>query len=115
MSLSLGTLREVSAKRGVEWMGKPNDDGSDLSFCAIELAGETGEALNAIKKYLRAQKGVAGGVLDVHPIAEELADIVICVDRVAESLKIDLSKAIVQKFNKTSDKYGLSTKLNVNS
>lgn len=111
MSLTFDELRQASAKRGIEWMGKPNDDGSDLSFCLVELGGETGEALNAGKKLLRARKGVVGGVSSKEPLAEELADVVICAERCAESEGIDLGEAVRRKFNKTSDKYGLTTKL----
>jgi NTP pyrophosphatase (non-canonical NTP hydrolase) len=114
MSLTFKKLRTANTKRGIEWMGGPNTI-EDLLFNATELGGEAGEVLNAVKKLSRFMKGVKGGVPVVESkqaIAEELADVIICCDRVAESLHIDLAEAVVHKFNKTSDKYGLSTKLN---
>lgn len=46
---------------------------------------------------------------DTKPIAKELADIIICVDRVAECFDIDLYEATVDKFNETSKKHGFNT------
>jgi NTP pyrophosphatase (non-canonical NTP hydrolase) len=59
----------------MEWLHKPS---LSLDFHLIELFGETGEALNCVKKLLRAKEGIAGGVTDTGALAEELADVVIC-------------------------------------
>lgn len=107
--LSLETLREVNAERGIQWNGGKPSTIDDLAFRAMELGGETGEALNVCKKLVRTLNGWVGGVTldEAKPqIADELADVIICVDRVAEVLGIDLSAAIVEKFNKTSRKHG---------
>lgn len=42
-------------------------------------------------------------------MAEELADAIICIDLIAMQAGISLNKAVVDKFNATSDKYGLAT------
>ncbi len=113
MSLTFDELHAASAKRGIEWMGGPATL-EDLSFTAVELGGETGEALDAVKKFLRWLKKARGGVgpQESHQaIAEELADVVISAQRVAEAMGIDLGAAVVAKFNVTSEKYGLSVKL----
>lgn len=107
--LTLETLREVNAQRGIQWNGGHASTLDDLAFRAMELGGETGEALNVCKKLVRTLNGWVGGVTleDARPqIADELADVIICVDRVAEVLGIDLSEAVVEKFNKTSRKHG---------
>jgi hypothetical protein len=44
-------------------------------------------------------------------MAEEMADVLICLDLLAMSEGIDLGAATVAKFNATSEKYGLSIKL----
>lgn len=111
--LTFKELREANARRGIEWMGEPNGL-DDLSFTAIELGGEAGEALDAVKKLLRHLKGVKGGVpmqQSLIDIGDELADVIISADRVAESLGIDLGLSVIRKFNKTSTKQGLSTTL----
>lgn len=109
MKLTFQKLRDVNAARGAQWDGKPAHI-DDLSFRAMELGGETGEALNVAKKLVRRLTGRVGGIpLDEakEALAEELADVVICADRVAEVLGIDLEAATIAKFNKTSRKHGL--------
>lgn len=123
MRLTFQKLREVSAARGAQWDGKPAHI-DDLSFRAMELGGESGEAAEAMlelqavvgksqnvaKKLVRHLTGRVGG-MDMETaraaLAEELADVVICADRVAEVLGIDLEAATISKFNKTSRKHGL--------
>src|SRR5689334_8392069 len=98
MELTLQQLREANVRRSIEWMGAaPND--TDLMFCAVELGGETGEALNVIKKLERFRLGVKGGVNDLQALCDELADVIICVDRVGAAMNIDLSAAVRHKFN----------------
>ena len=117
MQLTFQQLRDANARRGIEWMGSPADP-RDLLFTSVELAGEVGEACNIVKKLERHRAGVAGGISGPdahHALAEELADVVICADRVAECLGIDLGAMIVDKFNKTSKKHGLSVRLDAPS
>lgn len=108
MSDLLQTLRRANQLRNKEW---DPDEVLDEAFFAVELAGETGEACNVVKKIIRQSLGLPGSRSDVNMLAEELADVVIVVDLLANCFNIDLSKAIVEKFNKTSDKIGLSVKL----
>lgn len=82
-----------------------------LSFRGNELAGETGEACNVLKKMDRHIHLLPGGKWDRDHLIEELADVIICVDLIAMDLDVDLGPAIKAKFNKTSDKLGLETKL----
>lgn len=82
-----------------------------LSFRGNELAGETGEACNIIKKLERERMGQVGSRSTADALAEEIADVVICADLIAMEAGFDLSEAVRRKFNKTSEKYGLSTRL----
>jgi NTP pyrophosphatase (non-canonical NTP hydrolase) len=106
--MDLTTLRNANRQRHVEW-AKGND--IPLSFRGLELAGEAGEACNELKKLERFRMGMVGGKEDIHGLREELADVLICVDLIAMDLDIDLGDALMAKFNKTSEKYGLATKL----
>lgn len=108
--LSFDGLRSANSIRSVEWMGNVPDR-SDLLFASNELAGETGEACNKVKKIERHRRGIVGGVDDFRGLAEELADVVICADRVAAVAGIDLGLEVHLKFNSTSEKYSLVTKL----
>lgn len=106
--MDLKTLRIANTDRQREWDG---GNRIDLAFRAIELAGECGEACNIIKKLIRRKLGLRGSQASVSDLADELADIVICVDLIAMGEGIDLSEAIRRKFNLTSDNNGLTVKL----
>lgn len=52
-TITFASLREANVARQAAWCAD-GDPVPDLSFRGIELAGETGEALNVIKKLERA-------------------------------------------------------------
>jgi len=123
MNLSFEQLRQANIARGAQWDRKAAHI-DDLAFRAMELGGEAGEAVEAMlcmlksvgkaqnvaKKLVRDLEGRAGGMkMDEAraALAEELGDVVICADRVAEVLGINLGAATLAKFNKTSRKHGL--------
>lgn len=102
------TLRAANIVRQQEW-----DPASkiSLSYRGNELAGEVGEACNVIKKLERARLGIRGTTATFEQLAEELADVVICADLIAMAEGIDLNDAVRRKFNATSEKYGLKTRM----
>lgn len=102
------TLRAANEARHVEWTA---GNEISLSFRGNELAGETGEACNVIKKLERERMGIRGSRASKEQLAEELADVVICADLIAMDAGIDLEAAVRQKFNATSEKIGLKTRL----
>ena len=106
--MDLQELRDANEKRHIEWA-----NGADipLSFRGLELAGEAGEVCNELKKIERTRRGMVGGKVGTQDVQEELADVLVCVDLIAMDLGIDLGEALRAKFNKTSEKYGLVTKL----
>lgn len=106
--LQLEALRAANIARQAEWCP---DQVPDLSFRGNELAGETGEACNIIKKLERERHGWAGSRATLDQLAQELADVIICVDLVAQQTGIDLWPAVVSKFNDTSETRGLKTML----
>lgn len=102
------SLRNANKARQKEW-----DAGKqiDASYRGNELAGEVGEACNVIKKLERERMGIRGSRDTVDHLAEELADVVICTDLIATAYGIDLDAAVARKFNATSEKVGLKTRL----
>ena len=62
------------------------------------MAGEAGEVCNFTKKLRR------GDAVLFSSIEDEIADVIIYADLLAASLKIDLKKAITNKFNSVSRK-----------
>ncbi len=78
------------------------------------LAGEAGELCNVLKKVKREQDGIAGSRIEgdgQKAIADELADVIIYADLLAQHCGIDLASAIASKFNETSAKVGYNRAL----
>jgi NTP pyrophosphatase (non-canonical NTP hydrolase) len=101
------TLRAANVARDKEW----GAGAVTPSFRGVELAGEVGEACNVVKKLERERLGLRGSRDTVEHLAEELADVVICADLIAMDFGIDLDAAVRAKFNATSEKVGLKTRL----
>ena len=110
-------LRDANLARQAIWAG---GKAMDLSFRGMELAGEVGELLNKVKKLVRFYKGIQGnrytdsGDIEMDlkkDIADELADVIICTDLLAMDMDIDLRRAVMAKFNATSDKHKMNVKL----
>lgn len=90
-ALTFPRLRQANATRAKEWTKGHESD--DLAFRTLELFGECGELVNVIKKLSRSGMNAAGALTPdaaKKQAYNELADVVICVDRVAERLDIDL-------------------------
>lgn len=60
MSIDFKQLRIANIARQAEWQG---NERADLAFRALEVADEAGELMGAIKKVVRAQRGIAGSTL----------------------------------------------------
>lgn len=104
----LNALRGANETRQREW---DPTDAITLEYRGNELAGEVGEACNVLKKIARERLGLRGSRATIEQLAEELADVVICVDLIAMQAGINLAEAVQNKFNATSEKYGLKTRL----
>ncbi|WIY70802.1 MazG-like family protein [Aquidulcibacter paucihalophilus] len=104
------TLRSANVARQLEW---DSEGRIDAAYRGNELAGEVGEACNVIKKLERERRGIRGSRATVAELADELADVIICVDLIAMQYGIDLEAAVARKFNATSEKVGLATRLNL--
>jgi NTP pyrophosphatase (non-canonical NTP hydrolase) len=116
--LTFQELSKANADRQKEWVG---GDKIDLTFIGLEIGEEAGEVQGALKKIIRAQKGIAGnhhaeGNQDriikrilIPKLESELGDLVINASRLANAVGIDLSKCIREKFNATSEKLKMET------
>lgn len=105
---SLQELRIANYTRQQLWDTKNE---LTLAFRGNELAGEVGEACNIIKKLERERLGIRGSRATKEELADELADVIICVDLICMHLNISLAQAVKDKFNMTSDKMGFEVKL----
>ncbi len=108
MEISIEKLQQAHVARQEEWCP---DMKPDLSFRGNEMGGECGEAQNVIKKLERERHGWRGSRDTVEHLGEELADVghtaVLC----AITAGIDLAPFVARKFDDTSEKNGLRTRL----
>ena len=104
----LARLRAANQSRQEDWMsdGKP-----DLLYDATELAGEAGELCNIAKKLEREARGMPGSRVSPEAFAEECADVLICLDKLAAHYGVDLEAATTAKFDATSEKFGFLQRL----
>ena len=81
-----------------------------LSDWMTALTGEVGEAANVIKKLNRIRDGIPGNSETTEQLwamlAEELADVQIYLDLIAQAAGFDLETIRDAKFDKTSKKIG---------
>lgn len=106
--ISLPQLRHANILRDLK--GDPAGKVT-LLYRSTELAGEAGEVSNVVKKLSREALGMVGSRDTKEHLAEEIADVVICADLLAMHEGIDLSAAIISKFNQTSCNLGFSVML----
>jgi NTP pyrophosphatase (non-canonical NTP hydrolase) len=119
-TLSLRTITEISVLRCNRWHHHDTVPwvGADWSNA---MAGECGEACNAVKKLRRLETMTMGahngGETDretlVAKLAEELADTFLYGVLVAAYYDIDLTAAIVEKFNLVSEESAFPERLSV--
>ncbi len=109
--MKFSDLRAANVTRQKEW---PGNDQADIAFRGLEVAGEFGEVAEALKKYLRGQRGIKGTTATLDNVASEMADSIIALDLLADLMGIDLGEAVARKFNATSEKYGLKTRIAAN-
>lgn len=85
-------------------------DSWSLSDWMTATMGELGEAANIVKKLNRVRDGIPGNTEDAETLrsrlAEELADIAIYLDLMAQAAGFDLETIREEKFRKTSRKIG---------
>ena len=71
-------LRDANTERQKEW--DAGGYANNPEWRMNELAGETGEVCNVLKKLHRERCGVIGSRATKDDLADELADVVICID-----------------------------------
>lgn len=109
--ISFELLRNANRARHGEWWTGDGAQALSLSFRAAEFAGKAGEVCNVVKKLERERMGIKGSRATLRDLADELADAVICADLIAMDAGINLAEAVVRKFNATSEKVGLQTRM----
>ena len=107
-------IMEALRQRAVEWNATQpagTQGKIDLTFRALELAGELGEACNIAKKIARERLGLRGKRATKEQLAYELGDAMICVLNICIDEDIDPEKAIITAFNNKSEEMGFKTRI----
>lgn len=111
---SMSHISIVNLKRALRWHPQGLNSWS-LSDWYTALAGESGEAGNVIKKLNRVRDGIVGNKESPEQLeqmlADELADVYLYLDLLAQAAKIDLPTAIERKFNAVSERHGFPERL----
>lgn len=101
-------LALACAERSAAWVAASGQQIElPLSYWGNEMAGETGEACNVIKKLERERYGMPGSRAGLADLASELADVIITATNAANAAGINLTAEVSKKFNETSRKVGL--------
>ncbi len=94
MTVDFVTLRAANLLRQTEWKGAGQ---ADIAFRALEVADECGEVAGAVKKLLRAQRGICGSTVTLEDIADEIGDTIISIDLLACELGLPELQHVVDE------------------
>lgn len=104
----LKRLREANVSRGQIWKYTGTDEDT---FLSNELAGEVGEVAGAAKKLHRYKYGIVGNKETFDELAtnlrEEIGDVMICLDRLANYYGVDIEEVTRDKFDSKSKEVGI--------
>lgn len=113
-SMTFMTFRNTNIARKERWHAGATRPWNGPDW-GNELAGETGELCNLIKKEQRQRDGIPQYNYDVGAsalaIAKEIGDVVICAELIAEFYGMSLEDCVRYAFNKTSEKNGFPERL----
>lgn len=108
--MNLDKFNELNWQRAQLWH---KDKAWSLSDWMTATLGELGEAANVVKKLNRIRDGLAGNKEGVTEqtlradLADEIADTFIYLSLFATAANINLSEAVVSKYNRTSQRLGM--------
>lgn len=114
--LTFNTLRQANVARLPEFKNRHGEpahsqpDGGDWSDAQWlqAVVGELGEYANLRKKL---DRGDISGEDAKRALADELADVMIYLDILAFRLGIDLGAAVMEKWNRTSERVGSNLRI----
>jgi NTP pyrophosphatase (non-canonical NTP hydrolase) len=136
MMINFDTLRVVNVSRlerwhgddaswtGADWSNAMSGESGEMMEAALEATSAmvrvgvaTGTVANTIKKVRRHETGLGTSYNTpelaplIAKLAEEIADVVIYADLLANHYGIDMGKAVLEKFNKVSIGNGFPERL----
>ncbi len=112
-------ISKANRARCTRWHEHDNGDWSGADW-SNAVCGEVGEMANVVKKIRRYETGVARVDEEMSAfrlrelmadLAEEMADVFLYLDLLADHYGVDLPKSIVDKFNRVSIERGYPDRL----
>lgn len=98
---SIEEIRAAASVDSLAWFPQVHRDSDHfLAHSALGLAGETGEAVDVIKKWHR------GGELNVDALGSELADVLIYLLHICTATGIDLEAEYEKKRARNDERFG---------
>lgn len=116
--MNLETISKINLVRALIWHKGGLDEWSAADW-SNAMAGEAGEVCNAVKKLRRLEcgivqaKGPATREAAIAEIATEIGDTFLYLDLLAARLGIDFAAAIVDTFNRVSEREGFAQRLSL--
>jgi NTP pyrophosphatase (non-canonical NTP hydrolase) len=111
IGLDLDVLRGANAARLPKYYENGCPEWNNLSQWSNACLGELGEAANIIKKIERGDFTLEEAREN---LGKEFADVLCYLDLLAMHAGVDLSKAVVEKFNEVSERVGSNVHLYYN-
>jgi NTP pyrophosphatase (non-canonical NTP hydrolase) len=111
------SISEANLRRADRWHAKGLDDWTTLEWAGA-MTGEAGEAANVAKKLRRFDMGIHGATQYkkkreelVAKLASEIAGTFMYLDLLAQKEGIDIRRAVVEEFNRVSEREGFPERL----
>lgn len=86
----------------------PSYGTEDLKFLTLGMVGEAGEVANVVKKMWRGDntytQSAEAAEKFINDLSDEIADVQIYLDRIAECMDIDIPTAVANKMRKLAEK-----------
>jgi NTP pyrophosphatase (non-canonical NTP hydrolase) len=114
--LSLDHIREVNSERCDLWHPPESDPWLGVDW-SNAMCGEAGEAANVVKKLRRLETGAVHRDQEtdrdalIEELGDECADVLLYMDLLARHYGINLTDAVIRKFDRTSEKFGFPQRM----
>lgn len=119
MSLTFEQLAEANRVRANHWHnGFPdNEDGWTIVDWSNAMCGEAGEVANVVKKIRRHDFGLHAANdpprmdLVLNNLANEIGDVLLYLDLLAQSQGLSLEACVIHTFNRVSEREGFQDRI----
>jgi len=116
--MHINYVSKINHERALLWHKNGIEEWSVADW-AVAMAGEAGEICDAVKKLRRVEMGIQSKNKNspisadaaIAAVAQEIGDTFIYLDLLAQRLGIDIEQAIMDTFNRVSEREGFPQRL----